>query len=85
MEKSRTRRQRYFEYDDPYYSYSRNSNKRNNSNDNNQNYYSPRVSSPTKQYNKNYFTPEDYKNYDIDPNIPLDSRLVPYYISFYKA
>jgi len=48
-------------------------------------FYAPRVTSPTKQTNKNYFTPDDYKNYDIDPNIPLDSRLVPYYISFYKA
>jgi len=76
---------------DPFYSrtlsndnsYSKNDT--NHSNDDESFFYTPRVTSPTKQYNKNYFTPDDYKDYDIDPNIPLDSRLMPYYISFYKA
>jgi len=67
-------KQKYIELD-PYYTYS---------NDINNRFYSPRVST-SKGNNKNYFTPCDYKDYDIDPNTPLDSRLLPYYISFYKA
>jgi len=70
-----------------YYNYIMNANQKNNKtyDKNDPKYYQPRVTSPFKDSNKNYFTPEDYKNYDIDPNIPLDYRLVPYYISFYKA
>jgi len=83
-EKARNKRSKPLEYD-PYYAYSRNGSRKSTNNKDNSVYYSPRVSSPTKQYNKNYFTPDDYKIYDIDPNIPLDPRLVPYYISFYKA
>jgi len=84
--------QNHYEFD--FYRKNNNNNNNNNNNINNTNnsfqknedsFYTPRITSPTNQTNKNYFTPDDYKNYDIDPNIPLDSRLVPYYISFYKA
>jgi len=72
---------------EPYYDYIINASQKNNKkyDKNDPKYYQPRVTSPFKDGNKNYFIPEDYKNYDIDPNIPLDYRLVPYYISFYKA
>jgi len=72
------------EPDDPYYTYVVNSNKKKRLNSDYV-YYTPKVSSPTNQTNKSFFTPEDYKYYDIDPNIPLDEQLLPYYISFYKA
>lgn len=70
--------------DDPYYTYVLNSNKKKRLNSDYV-YYTPKVSSPTNQYTKSFLAPEDYKYYDIDPNIPLDSRLLPYYVSFYKA
>jgi hypothetical protein len=75
---------RHFEYD-PYYTYVINSNKKNGNKNSDDYFYSPKISNLNKGNGKNYFTPDDYKMYDIDPNIPLDSRLVPYYISFYKA